>query len=125
MEREFEEGNTLGLTPNEDGKLLPDFQEKLRGLGIPNPENFTEGSYVRGKIKQPDGTFQLFHFAITGIDDDLVKNRQNKGVGKQIMVKNILTSDGSVNKNWNKKEGELHNYSDIFALLEKAVKGKK
>lgn len=44
--QEFETGNTLGLSPDEDGKLLPSFQEKLRALGVKDVENFMVGSYI-------------------------------------------------------------------------------
>ena len=117
---EFETGNILGLAPDEDGKLLPSFQKELFALKIPGAEFFGEGTYMSGKVKQSDGTFHTFHFAITGIDDDPAKNRANKGTGKQVAVKNILTSDGSVNKKWQDKEPEFYSYSDIHALLQKS-----
>lgn len=91
---ELENGNTLGLTPDEDGKLLSSFQKELFALKIPGAEFFGKGSYVSGKTKQPDGTFHVFHFVITGIDDNPLENKKNGGNGKQVTVKNILTSDG-------------------------------
>lgn len=121
---EFETGNILGLAPDEDGKLLPSFQKELFALKIPGAELFgvEKETYIRGKVKQPDGTFHTFHFAITGIEDDPVKNRSDKGNGKQVAVKNILTSNGSsINKNWRNKEPEFYSYSDIHALLKKSL----
>lgn len=126
INEEFTQGNTLGLEPDEDGMLLPDFQKKLTALGIKNAHLFEVGSYVRGSAKDINGDIRTFHFAITDIDDDPVKNRANKGVGKQITVKNILTSDGSVDKNWKTKPGEPYSYSDVYELLKKSLKqGKK
>jgi len=75
--KESEEENSLELVPDKNNKFLPDFQEKLRILGIPNSENFTTDSYVHGKIKQSDGTFVTFHFAITAIKDNPDWNNTN------------------------------------------------
>jgi hypothetical protein len=123
--KEFENNNSLGLTPDEDGHLLPAFHEKLRALGIVHPENFNVGSYVRGKIKQADGTVHAFHFVITGIDDDPVKNRADNGNRKQVTIKNVLTGDGSsIDKNWSNKAGESYSYSDLHQLFTKAKKSK-
>lgn len=76
---EYKNGNTLGLVPDRDGKLLPAFVETLRELGIANPEAFKPGSFIRGKIKHIDGKIQEFHLAITAIADDPVANRANGG----------------------------------------------
>lgn len=56
-----------------------------------------------------------------------MENKKNGGRGKQVTVTNVLTSDGFIDKNWrkNKTPEQPRNYSVIFALLEKAVKGKK
>lgn len=121
----FEHNNSLGLTPDEDGHLLPAFHEKLRALGIKNPEYFSAGSCVRGKVKQPDGSTQVFHFAITEIDDDPIKNRADNGNRKQITIKNILAGDGSsIDKHWDKKAGESYSYSDLDQLFKKVKKSK-
>lgn len=80
MNEEFAQGNTLGLKPDDNGKLLPAFQEELAELGIQNAHLFEVGSYVRGSAKDVNGDIRTFHFAITDIDDDPVKNRVNGGV---------------------------------------------
>lgn len=76
--KDFENNNILGLSFDEDGKILPAFQTKIASeLKVPNANNFNEGSYIRVRIKQPDGTFELCHYAIASIDDDPTKNRAN------------------------------------------------
>lgn len=63
---------------------------------------------------------QSFHLAIDAIEDNPEENKKNGGNGKFITVKNLLTADGSVNKNWKKSAGEARSYFDLYALIKVA-----
>lgn len=115
----LELGNHLNLKPDKEGKLLPDFIEKLRELGIEHPENFRSGNFIQG---EKDG--RPFCFQIVTIEDDPEKNQKTKGEGKFITIKNILTEDGSIDANWKTKGNVLStsqfSYWNMHAIMASA-----
>lgn len=119
---DFRYGNELKLVPDEQGHLLPAFIGELRKIGVPHPERFQAGNFFRGKRKDEDGIMREFCFVIESVEDDPVKNRENKGRGRPIMAKNVLSADGSMDKNWKTKTySDQLSYFDLHSLFQNVM----
>lgn len=117
----------IGLEPDEEGRLLPSFQEKLKKeLGIGSAGLFQEGNFIHGKTTLTDGTTQSFYFAIDAINDDPKTSAPDRASGLSITLKNVLATDGkSINTHWQKNPGDSYTYAEIFAVIREAAQQTK
>lgn len=124
MYAEYEKQNNI-LIKAEKGKFLPGFQKILTGLGIENPKDFVEGSYIAGETKDKNGEERKFVYRIDMIVDDPSKNGNIYDASKCIALTQVLLGDGSWRTHAPKNTSPDASYGDMRDFFELAKKNGK